>query len=183
MSSHRRRYSKRELLGNLHVDYIMSVTDLGLAHGTNRWDVLRAFLDRGEARAERLVEDKDGFLILQSIPGRRNTGAIYVYRESLGAFFWLTFGERADDLSGEDFQNALRIHRLVRFVADIPKHWYGRGRRRQAVRRASTGCVPIAPGGRMRSSTALTVFEERPLFQAACNHVEVKSQDGYAPSD
>ena len=55
--SHRRRYSKRELLGSLHVDYIMSVSDLGLRPGTNRWDVLRAFLKRGEARAERLVED------------------------------------------------------------------------------------------------------------------------------
>lgn len=121
MSSHRRRYSKRELLGSLHVDYIMSISDLGLVPGTNRWDVLRAFLNRGEARAERLVEDKDGFLILQSISGRRNTGAIYVYRESLGAFFWLTFGEREDDLSGEDFQNALRVHRLVRFVADRPR--------------------------------------------------------------
>ena len=125
MSSHRRRYSKRELLGSLHVDYIMSVSDLGLEPGTNRWDVLRGFLKRGEARAERLVEDKDGFLILQSIPGRRNTGAIYVYRERLGAFFWLSFGEREDDLNGEDFQNALRIHRLLRFVADRPRGRHG----------------------------------------------------------
>jgi len=122
MSSHRRRYSKRELMGSLHVDYIMSVSDLGLLPNTNRWDVLRAFLKRGEARAERLVEDKDGFLILQSIPGRQNTGAIYVYRESLGAFFWLSFGGREDDLSAEDFQYALRIHRLIRFVADRPRH-------------------------------------------------------------
>ena len=122
MSSRHRRYSKRELLGSLHVDYIMSISDLGLLPNTNRWEVLRAFLKRGEARAERLVEDKDGFLILQSIPGRRNTGAIYVYREPLGAFFWLSFGEREDDLSAEDFQNALRIHRLVRFVAERPRH-------------------------------------------------------------
>ena len=127
MSSHRRRYSKRELMGSLHVDYIMSVSDLGLLPNTNRWDVLRAFLKRGEARAERLVEDKDGFLILQSIPGRQNTGAIYVYRESLGAFFWLSFGERQDDLNGEDFQKAMRIHRLIRFVADRPRHRH-RGR-------------------------------------------------------
>jgi hypothetical protein len=46
--SHRRRYSKRELLGSLHVDYIMSVSDLGLQPDTNRWDVLRAFLKRGK---------------------------------------------------------------------------------------------------------------------------------------
>ena len=137
MSSHRRRYPKRELLGSLHVDYIMSISDLGLVPGTNRWDVLRAFLNRGEARAERLVEDKDGFLVLQSIPGRRNTGAIYVYRESLGAFFWLSFGKREDDLSGEDFQNALRVHRLVRFVADKPKR-----KRRSRRWRPAAGLYP-----------------------------------------
>jgi len=42
MSSHRRRYSKRELLGSLHVGYIMSVSDLGLVPGTNRWDAAAA---------------------------------------------------------------------------------------------------------------------------------------------
>jgi len=65
--SSRRRYSKRELLGSLHVDYVMSVSELGLVPGTNRWQVLRAFLNRGEGSAERLVEARDGFLILQSI--------------------------------------------------------------------------------------------------------------------
>ena len=34
MSHRHRRYSKRELLGSLHVDYVMSVTDLGL-----RWQL------------------------------------------------------------------------------------------------------------------------------------------------
>ena len=29
MSNRYRRYSKRELLGSLYVDYVMSVTDLG----------------------------------------------------------------------------------------------------------------------------------------------------------
>jgi len=101
MSSHRRRYSKRELPGRLHVDYVISVSDLGLVPGSSRWEVLRASLNRGEGGAERLVEARDGFLILQSISGRQNTGATYVCRESLSAFFWLRFGEREDDLSGE----------------------------------------------------------------------------------
>ena len=61
MSNRYHRYSKRELLGSLHVDYVMSVTDLGLTPKTNRWDVLRAFLNVGEARAERLVEETGGF--------------------------------------------------------------------------------------------------------------------------
>src|ERR1700758_2714534 len=98
-SARDRRYSKRELLGNLHVDYVMSVTDLGLVAGSNRWDVLRAFLAVGEARAERLVEEEDGFLILQSIPGRPNTGGIYLFTEPLQAFFWLRFDHKEDTLN------------------------------------------------------------------------------------
>jgi hypothetical protein len=61
MSNRYCRYSKRELLGSLYVDYVMSVTDLGLTPQANRWAVLRAFLDVGEARAERLVEETGGF--------------------------------------------------------------------------------------------------------------------------
>src|SRR3954470_2520653 len=113
MSHHRRRYSKRELLGSLHVDYVMSVTDLGLAAGSNRWDVLRAFLAVGEARAERLVEEEDGVLILQSIPGRPNTGGIYLFAEPLQAFFWLRFDHKEDTLNGDDFQFALRVYHLL----------------------------------------------------------------------
>jgi hypothetical protein len=71
MSNRYRHYSKRELLGSLHVDYVMSVTDLGLAPKANRWDVLRAFLKVGEARAERLVEETAGFSssrVFQGVP-------------------------------------------------------------------------------------------------------------------
>ena len=113
MSRHHWRYSKRELLGDLHVDYVMSVTDLGLAAGSNRWDVLRAFLAVGEARAERLVEEDEGFLILQSIPGRPNTGRIYLFTEPLQAFFWLRFDHKEDTLNGDDFQFALRVYHLL----------------------------------------------------------------------
>jgi hypothetical protein len=140
MSYRRRRFSKRELLGSLHVDYLMSVTDLRLMPGANRWEVLAAFLARGEARAERLVEDLDGFVILQSVAGRPNTGAIYVYRESLQAFFWLSFGDREDDLDVYDFQDALRVHRLVRLVADVRR----RRRRNRHRRQPVSGSVPVS---------------------------------------
>jgi len=118
MSHRQRRYSKRELLGSLHVDYVMSVTDLGLTPETNRWDVLRAFLAVGEARAERLVEEQGGFLLLQSIPGRANTGGIYAYVERLQAFFWLRFDFKEDTLNSDDFQHALRVHHLLNLIND-----------------------------------------------------------------
>jgi hypothetical protein len=114
--SRRHRYSKRELLGSLHVDYVMSVKNLGLPSGSNRWDVLRAFLAVGEARAERLVEEDGGFLVLQSIAGRPNTGGIYAYVERLESFFWLRFDLKEDTLNGDDFQFALRVYHLLNLV-------------------------------------------------------------------
>jgi hypothetical protein len=143
MSRRHRRYSKRELLGSLHVDYVMSVTDLGLAAWSNRWDVLRAFLAVGEARAERLVEEEDGFLILQSILGRPNTGGIYLYAEKLQAFFWLRFDLKEDTLNPDDFQLALRVYRLTAFIEEQQRS--PRRRRRRGAREAATnGLVPGA---------------------------------------
>ena len=144
MSNRYRRYSKRELLGSLYVDYVMSVTDLGLTPKTNRWDVLRAFLDVGEARAERLVEETGGFLLLQSVPGRPNTGAIYAYIERLQAFFWLRFEQKEDTLNGEDFQHALRIHHLVRFVSGQPGNSHRRHHRNRRARPDAKGAAAIA---------------------------------------
>jgi hypothetical protein len=148
MSNRYRRYSKRELLGSLHVDYVMSVTDLGLAPNANRWDVLRAFLNVGEARAERLVEETGGFLLLQSVPGCPNTGAIYAYIERLQAFFWLRFEQKEDTLNGEDFQNVLRVHHLVKFVSGppgVPHRRHRRNRRgRPAAKRAAVLAAPVS---------------------------------------
>ena len=141
MSHRHRRYSKRELLGSLHVDYVMSVTDLGLAAGSNRWDVLRAFLAVGEARAERLVEEEDGFLILQSIPGRSNTGGLYLYTEKLHAFFWLRFDLKEDTLNADDFQLALRVYRLTAFI-EKRRRPSRRRHRRGATEPAMNGIVP-----------------------------------------
>ena len=144
MSNRYRRYSKRELLGSLYVDYVMSVTDLGLTPKANRWDVLRAFLDVGEARAERLVEETGGFLLLQSISGRPNTGAIYAYIERLQAFFWLRFEQKEDTLNGEDFQHALRIHHLVRFVSGHAGKSHRRHRRNRKASPATKGAAVTA---------------------------------------
>lgn len=131
MSDRDRRYSKRELLGNLHVDYVMSVTDLGLAARSNRWDVLRAFLSVGEARAERLVEEEDGFLILQSVPGQPNTGGIYLFVEPLQAFFWIRFDVKEDTLNGNDFQFALRVYHLLDLIDGNRKRFHRQHRRRR----------------------------------------------------
>jgi hypothetical protein len=116
----RRRYSKRELLGQLHVDYLFSAEKLaGITPKSTRWEILGAFLKAGEARAERLVETDGGFIVLQSIPHRPNSGAIYAFNESLRAFFWMRFDEKEDTLNSIDFQNALRVYNLFAYTAAV----------------------------------------------------------------
>ncbi len=111
-----RRFSKRELLGQLRVEYLFSVHELpGITSSSSRWEVLGAFLQAGEARAERLIETDGGFLFLQSIPGRRSTGAIYVYNEAAQVFLWLRF-DRDDDLNGVDFDRAVWAYRLLQWT-------------------------------------------------------------------
>ncbi len=111
-----RRYSKRELLGQLRVEYLFSVHELpGITSSSSRWEVLGAFLKAGEARAERLIETDGGFLFLQSIPGRRSTGAIYAYNEAAQVFLWMRF-DRDDDLNGVDFDQAVWAYRLLQWT-------------------------------------------------------------------
>jgi hypothetical protein len=111
-----RRYSKRELLGQLRVDYLFSTDSLsGLTSSSSRWEVLAAFLKAGDARAERLIETEGGLIFLQSIPHRPNTGAIYVYNEAARVFLWMRF-DRDDDLNGSDFDQAVWAYRLLRWT-------------------------------------------------------------------
>jgi hypothetical protein len=122
MSNRNRRYSKRELLGSLYVDYVMSVQDLGLSPDSSRWEILREFLRIGEARAERLIEEPGGFLFLQSVAGQPNSGGIYVYNESLKAFFWLQFEAKDGSLNGRDFDYAVRVYHLLNFTVNANRN-------------------------------------------------------------
>lgn len=157
-----RRYSKRELLGQLHVDYLFSADKLaGVTPVSTRWEILGAFLKAGEARAERLVETDGGFIVLQSIPHRLNSGAIYVYNESLRGFFWLRFDEKEDTLNSSDFQNALRVYNLFAYASVIGgsrhRHHSVHRRRKTAAQIADTG-QPNLPVRKL-SFTAKAVFD------------------------
>ncbi len=111
-----RRHSKREILGQLRVDYLFGADELpGVSPSSTRWEVLAAFLSAAEGCAERLIETKSGLIFLQSIPGRPNTGAIYAYNEARRAFVWLRF-DRDDDLNGRDFDRLVWAYRLLQFT-------------------------------------------------------------------
>lgn len=98
------------------MEYLFSIHELpGITPYSSRWEVLGAFLKAGEARAERLIETEGGFLFLQSIPGRRSTGAIYAYNEAAKVFLWMRF-DRDDDLDGVDFNRAVWAYRLLQWT-------------------------------------------------------------------
>jgi hypothetical protein len=145
MSNRNRRYSKRELLGSLYVDYAMSVQDLGLSSDSSRWEILREFLRIGEARAERLIEEPGGFLFLQSVAGQPNSGAIYVYNESLKAFFWLQFEAKDGSLNSRDFDYAIRVYHLIKFTVNAnPTPRTRRHQRRKSGARHRQTVLPTA---------------------------------------
>lgn len=111
-----RRYSKREVLGQLRVEYLFSTNELtGIHRMSLRWEVLAAFLKAGEGRAERLIETDGGLVFLQSIPHRPSTGAIYVYHEASGSFLWMRF-DRDDDLSGREFDQVVWAYQLLKWT-------------------------------------------------------------------
>ena len=84
---------------------------------------------------------RTAFLILQSVPGRPNTGGIYLYAENLQAFFWLRFDLKEDTLNADDFQLALRVYRLTAFIEERRRPSRRRHRRR-ATEAAMNGIVP-----------------------------------------
>lgn len=111
-----RRYSKREVLGQLRVESLFSIHDLpGVDATSSRWEALAAFQKAGEARVERLIETDGGLIFLSSIPNRPNTGAIYVYHEAARLFFWMRF-DRDDDLNGSDFDHAVWAYKLLKWT-------------------------------------------------------------------
>ena len=144
MSNRNRRYSKRELLGSLYVDYVMSVQDLGVAHNSSRWEILREFLRIGEARAERLIEEPGGLLFLQSVAGQPNSGAIYVYNESLKAFFWLRFEMKDGSLNSREFDYAVRAYHLLNFTVNANRNHRPRKHHRKSIPWRSRPVLPAA---------------------------------------
>jgi len=155
MSNCNRRYSKRELLGSLYVDYVMSVQDLGVAPNSSRWEILREFLRIGEARAERLIDEPGGLLFLQSVAGQPNSGAIYVYNESLKAFFWLRFEMKDGSLNSREFDHAVRVYHLLNFTVNVNRNPRPRKHHRKSIPRRRRTLLPMMVEGDGYALTAV----------------------------
>ena len=79
----------------------------GVGRKSSHLQVMVAFQQAAECTVERFVEAPNGWMLLASIPGRPNTGGIYLYDDRSKMIFWLAIAGRDEDFSASEFDNLL----------------------------------------------------------------------------
>lgn len=80
----------------------------GVERKSGHLQVMVAFQQAAECTVERFVEAPNGWLLLASVPGRPNTGGIYLYDDRSKLIFWLAIAGRDEDFSASEFDNLLQ---------------------------------------------------------------------------
>ena len=106
-------------LGKMICSPLCFFNELSVSNTSDRWDILRAFLNRAEARAERLIERDNGMLVLASVPGRPNSGGIYLLDNKNRAVIWIRFEKRDEDFSGAEFDWVRQLKLVCSIFADF----------------------------------------------------------------
>jgi hypothetical protein len=81
--------------------------------------IIREFLKIGEAVAGRWIQMPQSVLLLQMVPGRPDTGAIYLYDRQDQMFYMIGFDAHDDDLTVHEFEQLVREYGLL-FYASQP---------------------------------------------------------------
>ncbi len=79
----------------------------GAGRKSSHLQVMVAFQQTAECTVDRFVEAPNGWLLLASVPGRPNTGGIYLYDDRSKYIFWLAIAGREEDFSASEFDNLL----------------------------------------------------------------------------
>ena len=81
--------------------------------------VVKVFLNVGEAVAARWIEMPRGILLLQTVPDRPASGAIYLYDRERHIFFFVNFFDGPDDtLTAKEFDELVAEYDLVSWTAN-----------------------------------------------------------------
>jgi hypothetical protein len=92
--------------------------DIGVRDDAVIEHVIKTFLHVGEAIAERWIEMPNGVLLLQSVSGRSDSGAIYLYDRVRQVFFFANFAAGRDDsFTVIEFDDLVNEYDLVAFAA------------------------------------------------------------------
>lgn len=113
-------YSK----GALHFHPLFTSEELGLPYQANIAHVVKTFLSVAEGIALRQIEMPNCVVLLQSVPGNSQSGAIYFFDRESQIFYLAVFDEAADDsLSAAEFEQLLDEYDLLAY-AETPKRLF-----------------------------------------------------------
>ena len=109
--------------GRLRFEPLFSADELGLPEHANIEHVIKAFLIAAEGVATRQIELPKSVLLLQTIAGNSQSGAIYLYDRERQHFYLAVFEDGADDcLSVADFDHLVGEYDLLRY-AENPRRF------------------------------------------------------------
>jgi hypothetical protein len=104
--------------GEINFQPLFTSGDIGVSADAVVEHIIKSFLHVGDAIAERWIEMPQGILLLQSIPGRSESGAIYLYDRIRQVFFFVNFADGRDDsFTAVEFDDLVNEYDLVRFAA------------------------------------------------------------------
>lgn len=105
--------------GTLSFEPLFASEELGLHSAANIEHVIKAFLVAAEGIAMRQIEMPKSVLLLQTIPGNSESGAIYLYDRVQQQFYLAVFEQGADDrLTISDFDQLVDEYDLLRYAED-----------------------------------------------------------------
>ena len=105
--------------GAIHFRKLFNLARLGLKDSGLYVDrIIREFLKIGEAVAARWIQMPRGILLLQVVPGRPDSGAIYLYDRAKQLFYMLGFDGPDDNLTPDEFDQLFEEYQLLRYAAD-----------------------------------------------------------------
>ena len=98
---------------------LFTTNDIGLRKDASVEHVVKVFLTVGEAMAARWIEMPRGILLLQAVPDRPASGAIYLYDRERHIFFFIDFVDGRDDtMTAAEFDQLVAEYDLVSWTAN-----------------------------------------------------------------
>jgi hypothetical protein len=105
--------------GAIHFHKLFNLAALGLKDSGLYVDrIIREFLKIGEAVAARWIQMPRGILLLQVVPGRPDSGAIYLYDRAKQLFYMLGFDGPDDNLTPAEFDQLFEEYQLLLYASD-----------------------------------------------------------------
>ena len=105
--------------GAVSFEPLFTAEEIGLGKEANVEHVMKVFVTLGEALASRWIEMPKGVLLLQAVPDRPQSGAIYLYDRERQIFYFACFDQGHDDsLSVEEFEQLVTEYDLVSWTAN-----------------------------------------------------------------